>query len=216
MSQRSQLKFGPSRTMAAGSTDMDGVEAEVSQLSVRDRDEDEVMHGGDDDSDDDSAVPGLSEDEGSDCENDDEYDTDNGQAKKSNCQEVLVDSSADMSAAEVSQQPQQQQQQQQVYRSESAASSTMSLQGEPSIISIPEAVYSAVPVSSEVYIIPHSSQGFNWNEDLFMKPNQRATLGVDEMYESSDDHAGNGSSSAGISVHEIRMNEDDSRQILPL
>ncbi|KAF9972322.1 hypothetical protein BGZ65_009887, partial [Modicella reniformis] len=113
--------------------------------------------------------------------------------------------------------------------SSSAASSASSLNTtEPSIISIPEAIYSAVPVSSELYIIPHSSKGFKWNEDLFMKPHQRRSLGVDEMYRSDGSSAPGGaavagagagastsSSSSAITVHEIRLDEDESRQILP-
>ncbi|KAF9581423.1 hypothetical protein BGW38_001554 [Lunasporangiospora selenospora] len=45
-----------------------------------------------------------------------------------------------------------------------------------------ESVYAAVPISSEVYIIPKSSRGFHWNGDLFLKPHQRRSLGVDHIF----------------------------------
>ncbi|KAI8598026.1 hypothetical protein EDD21DRAFT_418151 [Dissophora ornata] len=238
MSQRSQVKYGSNnnnnKTMAIETTDMEGVEAEVSQLSVQDNEdqdmsaaptssssskrveEDEVMRGrndGDDDEDDCSAVPGLSEDEGSDLENDDDVDEVKNKGHRSlphDTQEVLVDDQSDAGiVAEAGQQ-------QQPYQSESAASSTTSLNGQPSIISLPEGVYSAVSVSSELYIIPHSSKGFQWNKDLFMKPHQRRTLGVDDMYSADSGSGSNGDSNndgrtqePGVFVHEIRLDEDD-------
>ncbi|KAF9278325.1 hypothetical protein BGZ68_008645 [Mortierella alpina] len=91
--------------------------------------------------------------------------------------------------------------------SSSAASSTASLQEDPSIIETPDAVYSAVPISSELHIIPRSSKGFNWNQDVFLRPHQRQSLGVDEMYTRSEGAAAGGSSSSdsAITVHEIQL-----------
>ncbi|KAG0366134.1 hypothetical protein BGZ54_005751 [Gamsiella multidivaricata] len=188
-------------------TDMDGVEAEVSLLSVQDN-QDEVMAGADDDEDDESAVPGLCEDSGSDPENDDSEDEGHRHQDQDMSEEVLNDEETSQTGAG-----------EQLYQSSSAASSTSSLGAEPSIISIPEATYSAVPISSEVHIIPHSSKGFKWNEDLFLRPNQRRNLGVDDLY-NSDSSSGGSSSGSGnhnssVGVHEIRLDDDESRQILP-
>lgn len=51
-----------------------------------------------------------------------------------------------------------------------------------SIISSDGSVYAAVPMSSELYIIPKTSRGFHWNGDLFLKPYQRRNLGIDHLY----------------------------------
>ncbi|KAF9568096.1 hypothetical protein EC968_003116 [Mortierella alpina] len=102
--------------------------------------------------------------------------------------------------------------------SSSAASSTASLQEDPSIIETPDAVYSAVPISSELHIIPRSSKGFNWNQDVFLKPHQRQSLGVDEMYSRAEGAAAGGSSSGdfAIPVHEIQVDWKESDETLPL
>ena len=63
-----------------------------------------------------------------------------------------------------------------------SSSSSHSIPREPTILSFDDAVYSAVPVSSELYIIPFCSKGFNWNADLFLKPHQRRNLGLDDLY----------------------------------
>ncbi|KAG0257990.1 hypothetical protein BG011_003607 [Mortierella polycephala] len=55
-----------------------------------------------------------------------------------------------------------------------------------SLIQSKESVYAAVPVSSELYIIPKSSRGFHWNGDLFLKPHQRRSLGVDHMFNTAN------------------------------
>ncbi|CAO3572517.1 unnamed protein product [Mortierella alpina] len=110
-------------------------------------------------------------------------------------------------------------QEQQPYESSSsAASSTTSLQENPSIIETPDAVYSAVPISSELHIIPRSSKGFNWNQDAFLRPHQRQSLGVDEMYSRSEGAAAGSSSSDGsaIPVHEIQLDWKDTDETLPL
>ncbi|GJJ76264.1 hypothetical protein EMPS_08623 [Entomortierella parvispora] len=64
----------------------------------------------------------------------------------------------------------------------SSSSSSHPIPREPTILSFDDAVYSAVPVSSELYIIPFCSKGFNWNADLFLKPHQRRNLGLDDLY----------------------------------
>ncbi|KAF9578535.1 hypothetical protein BGW38_005610 [Lunasporangiospora selenospora] len=91
----------------------------------------------------------------------------------------------------------------------SAASSVASLlASEPTIIPGPESIYTAVPISREIYIIPHSSKGFQWNEDLFLKPHQRRSLGVDDMYEALE----NGDDSSSIiesNVHVATTMEGD-------
>ncbi|KAG0326495.1 hypothetical protein BG000_001368, partial [Podila horticola] len=51
-----------------------------------------------------------------------------------------------------------------------------------SIVSSDGSVYAAVPMSSELYIIPKTSRGFQWNGDLFLKPYQRRSLGIDHLY----------------------------------
>lgn len=107
-----------------------------------------------------------------------------------------------------------------------------------SLIHSKESVYAAVPVSSELYIIPKSSRGFHWNGDLFLKPHQRRSLGVDHMFSSSSAHQHtNNSSSSGyggagplsgqhhsqhvhnqdssVMVHEIRLDEHEIDGILP-
>lgn len=52
------------------------------------------------------------------------------------------------------------------------------------IVSSDGSVYAAVPISSELYIIPKTSRGFQWNGDLFLKPYQRRSLGIDHLYSS--------------------------------
>ncbi|KAF9132380.1 hypothetical protein BGW39_000249 [Mortierella sp. 14UC] len=112
------------------------------------------------------------------------------------------------------------------------------LDEEPSMISSTDAIYSAVPISSMLHIFPHSSKGFNWNQDLFLKPHQRRSLGVDELHSAFNASAGgvisSGSSSSsgssgrsnssrsdhhgGISairVHEIRLDQLETDEILP-
>ncbi|KAF9119860.1 hypothetical protein BGW39_011863 [Mortierella sp. 14UC] len=108
-----------------------------------------------------------------------------------------------------------------------------------SIIHSKESVYAAVPVSSELYIIPKSSRGFHWNGDLFLKPHQRRSLGVDHMFSSpsanqhilnsnSSGHGGGAGPSGGqlqnqhvhnqdssVMVHEIRLEEHEIDGILP-
>lgn len=113
---------------------------------------------------------------------------------------------------------------------------------DPSMIVTKDAIYSAVPISSELHIFPHSSKGFNWNQDLFMKPHQRRNLGVDELHSafnasiggivrsgsssstiSSTTNSSNSSTSASntgggmsaIRVHEIRLDQEETDQILP-
>ncbi|KAF9906839.1 hypothetical protein BX616_000615 [Lobosporangium transversale] len=224
MNAHSASKYASGQSQSMTDVDMDGVETHVSQLGVNDAisaasssrsvsrrstSEDEIM--GERSDDDDSAVPGLSEDEGSDSDEEMHTkgrttDTEHLQDKNSN--------DSDESATDRSLETDQNQEDKRLYSSESAASSTTSLQTEPSIISIPEAVYSAVPVSSELYIIPHSSKGFRWNEDLFLKSHQRRSLGVDDMYNDSEGSS-SGSNEAGLVVHEILLDEDESKQILP-
>ncbi|KAF9124643.1 hypothetical protein BGX30_000849 [Mortierella sp. GBA39] len=110
-----------------------------------------------------------------------------------------------------------------------------------SLIHSKESVYAAVPVSSELYIIPKSSRGFHWNGDLFLKPHQRRSLGVDHMFsspsahhhtnhsinDSSSGYGGAGPSSgqhqsqhihnqdSSVMVHEIRLDEHEIDGILP-
>ncbi|KAK3836160.1 MAG: hypothetical protein J3R72DRAFT_451007 [Linnemannia gamsii] len=104
-----------------------------------------------------------------------------------------------------------------------------------SIIHSKESVYAAVPVSSELYIIPKSSRGFHWNGDLFLKPHQRRSLGVDHMFSSPSTNQHADSSSGGgagpssgqhqnqhvhnqdssVMVHEIHLEEHEIDGILP-
>ncbi|KAF9921559.1 hypothetical protein FBU30_008376 [Linnemannia zychae] len=104
-----------------------------------------------------------------------------------------------------------------------------------SIIHSKESVYAAVPVSSELYIIPKSSCGFHWNGDLFLKPHQRRSLGIDHMFSSSSasqqsnrgDYGGAGPSNSQhqnqhihnqdsyVMVHEIHLDEHEIDGILP-
>ncbi|KAF9907515.1 hypothetical protein BX616_000407 [Lobosporangium transversale] len=118
----------------------------------------------------------------------------------------------------------------------SYSSSTLPM---PSIIQSKESVYAAVPISHELYIIPKSSRGFQWNGDLFLKPYQRRSLGVDHMFSSTNHHyqqqyRDGGNSSGGIAhtngqqhnqrhhnqdssviVHEIRLDDNETAGILP-
>ncbi|KAG0276459.1 hypothetical protein BGZ95_007506 [Linnemannia exigua] len=111
------------------------------------------------------------------------------------------------------------------------------LDEEPSMVSTTDAIYSAVPISSELHIFPHSSKGFNWNQDLFLKPHQRRNLGVDELHSAFNASVGglasSGSSSnsdsssmsnsssshhggmSAVRVHEIRLDQLETDQILP-
>ncbi|KAF9113918.1 hypothetical protein BGX27_000517 [Mortierella sp. AM989] len=209
MDDQLQTKIGSNPTLSsADGTDMEGVEAEVSLLAVHDHmdqeqptlsnppsmqnDEDESM------GEDDSKIPGLCEDDGSDFESggdsEDEKNNDDNQA-----QENIVGQDSESEEQESQEQ------------SSSAASS---LPTEPSIITMSDAIYSAVPVSSELHIIPHSSKGFNWNEDLFLKPHQRRSLGVDDMY-NTDESSSEGGHDRTVTVHEICLDDEESRQILP-
>ncbi|KAG0004524.1 hypothetical protein BGZ79_008971 [Entomortierella chlamydospora] len=207
MTEYVQPKMGsnPIPSTSSNDTGMEGVEAEVSQLAVHDQlptvrqsDEDETM------GDDDSNVPGLCEDEGSDNESgsdseDEKKNNDDGQAQETKVEEGTNDST------ETEDQDQ----------SQESSSAASSLPTEPSIIHMPDAVYSAVPVSSELYIIPHASKGFNWNEDLFLKPHQRRNLGVDDMYGTDGRSTEEGSHDTAVTVHEIRLDDEESQQILP-
>ncbi|KAF9361617.1 hypothetical protein BGX26_001117 [Mortierella sp. AD094] len=210
MTEYVQPKMGsnPILSTSSNDTEMEGVEAEVSQLAVHDQlppakqsDEDEAMV------DDDSNVPGLCEDEGSDIESgsdseDEKKNNDDSQAQEINAEEETNDNKNNTETED----------QEQGQESSSAASS---LPSEPSIILMPDAVYSAVPVSSELYIIPHASKGFNWNEDLFLKPHQRRSLGVDDMYSTDGLSTDGGSHDTTVTVHEIRLDDEESQQILP-
>ncbi|KAG0263337.1 hypothetical protein BG011_008966 [Mortierella polycephala] len=143
-----------------------------------------------------SVPPGLCPDDGSESEGADDDDN-NNEGKKDG--KKVAD------------------QGEQVHQSSSASSSTTPLREGPSVISTPEAVYTAVPVSSELHIIPHSSNGFNWNQDLFLKPHQRHDLGMDDLHNSG---AGGSSSNeaprdSAIAVHDIRLGEDETEKILP-
>lgn len=116
------------------------------------------------------------------------------------------------------------------------------LDEEPSMIVTTDAIYSAVPMSSELHIFPHSSKGFNWNQDHFLKPHQRRNLGVDELQSafnasiggivrsgssssttssttnnssSSTSASNTGGGMSAIRVHEIRLDQEESDQILP-
>ncbi|KAF9094747.1 hypothetical protein BGX23_001670 [Mortierella sp. AD031] len=109
------------------------------------------------------------------------------------------------------------------------------LDEDPSIISTKDAIYSAVPISSELHIFPHSSNGFNWNQDLFLKPHQRRNLGVDELHSvitasvnanvggapptsSSSSSSSSSNINGGMSaiwVDEIHLTQHDIDQILP-
>ncbi|KAG0291913.1 hypothetical protein BGZ96_004714 [Linnemannia gamsii] len=118
--------------------------------------------------------------------------------------------------------------------------SEQGLDEEPTMVVITDAIYSAVPISSELHIFPHSSKGFNWNQDNFMKPHQRRNLGVDELHSafnasvggivrsessssssstsSSDTTSGSSNMGDGMSairVHEIRLDQDETDHILP-
>ncbi|KAG0201684.1 hypothetical protein BGX28_005567 [Mortierella sp. GBA30] len=99
-------------------------------------------------------------------------------------------------------------------RSGSLSSSSYSTPSFPtgSLIRSQESVYAAVPISSELYIIPKSSRGFHWNGDLFLKPHQRRSLGVDHILNGAshpspqslyngDGYSGNGSNSSGSGAH---------------
>ncbi|KAF9560936.1 hypothetical protein EC968_005964 [Mortierella alpina] len=82
-----------------------------------------------------------------------------------------------------------------------------------SLIQSKESVYAAVPISSELYIIPKSSRGFQWNGDLFLKPHQRRNLGADHFlnspghlsrqttHYSSDGYSGYNGNSGGSAAH---------------
>ncbi|KAF9303413.1 hypothetical protein BGZ74_003774 [Mortierella antarctica] len=106
--------------------------------------------------------------------------------------------------------------------SSSACSSSASLRL-PSIITVHESIYYAVPISSELHIIPHCSRGFHWNEDLFLKPHQRRRLGVDAMQAKANNIGVDPRSSeeglqphdSAIVVHEVHLCEQDISGILP-
>ncbi|KAG0084045.1 hypothetical protein BGZ93_011298 [Podila epicladia] len=106
--------------------------------------------------------------------------------------------------------------------SSSACSSSASLRL-PSIITVHESIYYAVPISSELHIIPHCSRGFHWNEDLFLKPHQRRRLGVDAMQAKANSIGVDPRSSeeglqhhdSAIVVHEVHLCEQDILGILP-
>ncbi|KAF9310591.1 hypothetical protein BG003_008356 [Podila horticola] len=106
--------------------------------------------------------------------------------------------------------------------SSSACSSSASLRL-PCIITLHESIYYAVPISSELHIIPHCSRGFHWNEDLFLKPHQRRRLGVDAMQAKANNNGVEPRSSeeglhphdSAIVVHEVHLCEQDILGILP-
>ncbi|KAF9192476.1 hypothetical protein BGZ51_005488 [Haplosporangium sp. Z 767] len=189
--------------MATG-TNMDGVETEVAQPTILERTTKSTSKPAVDDdtmSRDGSVPPGLCPDDGSESEGADDDDNNNNGNKDG---KKVAD------------------QGEQAYQSSSASSSTTSLHEDPSVISTPEAVYTAVPISSELHIIPHSSKGFNWNQDLFLKPHQRRDLGVDDLHNSDAcGSSSSGSSSNGaprdpaIAVHDIQLEEDEAEKILP-
>ncbi|KAI1316130.1 hypothetical protein EDD11_010444 [Mortierella claussenii] len=105
-----------------------------------------------------------------------------------------------------------------------------------SLIQSNECVYAAVPVSHELYIIPKSSRGFHWNGDLFLKPHQRRSLGVDQMFSMADQQqyseigdSGGGdihvngqqhnqhrhNQDSSVIVHEIWLDDQETAGILP-
>ncbi|KAF8978057.1 hypothetical protein BGZ46_006858 [Entomortierella lignicola] len=105
----------------------------------------------------------------------------------------------------------------------SSSSSYSSYSSAPtsSLIRSDESVYAAVPISHELYIIPKSSRGFHWNGDLFLKPHQRRSLGVDHMFNMADQQqyqlhndSGNdidsGSHGNGLQQNQHRHNQDSS------
>ncbi|KAG0349408.1 hypothetical protein BG004_006437 [Podila humilis] len=113
--------------------------------------------------------------------------------------------------------------------SSSACSSSASLRL-PSIIALDESIYYAVFNQSELHIIPYSSPGFHWNEDLFLKPHQRRRLGLDAMKNKAPQSTSSGTSSgtspddgqgaqhaqdSAIIVHEVHLCEQDISGILP-
>ncbi|KAF9431385.1 hypothetical protein BGZ76_000372 [Entomortierella beljakovae] len=110
-----------------------------------------------------------------------------------------------------------------------------------SLIRSDESVYAAVPISHELYIIPKSSRGFHWNGDLFLKPHQRRSLGVDHIFNMADQQQYNhprnengngydgsnhgnglqqnqhrlGQDSSVVQVHEILLDDQETACILP-
>jgi len=117
--------------------------------------------------------------------------------------------------------------------SPASSSTTLSQVTRPTsgLIHLDGSVYAAVPISSEVHIIPKSSRDFQWNGDLFLKPHQRRSLGIDHLFTSGGDREsgelGNGYSlhranhvhqaalDASVMVHEIRLDDEESACILP-
>ncbi|KAF9107878.1 hypothetical protein BGX27_008556 [Mortierella sp. AM989] len=125
--------------------------------------------------------------------------------------------------------------------SSSSSYSTHSSVPTSSLIRSDESVYAAVPISHELYIIPKSSRGFHWNGDLFLKPHQRRSLGVDHMFNMADqqqyhqlqNESGNGFDGSGhgnemqqtqrrhnqdssvVVVHEIHLDDQETAGILP-
>ncbi|KAG0042399.1 vesicle coat component [Gryganskiella cystojenkinii] len=98
----------------------------------------------------------------------------------------------------------------------------------PSLIHLDGSVYAAVPISSEVHIIPKSSRDFQWNGDLFLKPHQRRSLGIDHLFTSGINtnnsnrnsiishfhpeprsHSQEASFDASVTVHEIRLDDHE-------
>ncbi|KAF8979304.1 hypothetical protein BGZ46_005622 [Entomortierella lignicola] len=218
MAEHVQPKIGSipnlSTTISNG-TDMEGVEVEVSRLAIHDhigQEQGHISNHNDADEsmgEDDSGVPGLCDDDGSSSESDDDNngnDDEDTQAQESHDFEEITNE--DVAAAETEEQDQGQ-------SSQPQSAATSSFPTEPSIILVPDAVYSAVPVSSELHIIPHASKGFNWNEDLFLKPHQRRSLGVDEMYNADGSSTEGDNHDTAIPVHEIHMDDEESQQILP-
>ncbi|KAF9352703.1 hypothetical protein BGX26_009513 [Mortierella sp. AD094] len=125
--------------------------------------------------------------------------------------------------------------------SSSSSYTTYSSVPTSSLIRSDESVYAAVPISHELYIIPKSSRGFHWNGDLFLKPHQRRSLGVDHIFNMADqqqyhqmyNESGNGfdgsshgnglqqnqhrhnQDSSVVMVHEIRLDDQETAGILP-
>ena len=95
------------------------------------------------------------------------------------------------------------------------------------LIHMDGSVYAAVPISSEVHIIPKCSRDFQWNGDLFLKPHQRRSLGIDHLFTSGNNVSHDGGHpeqrsghsqqalDANVMVHEIRLDDLETAGILP-
>ncbi|GJJ78614.1 hypothetical protein EMPS_10973 [Entomortierella parvispora] len=110
--------------------------------------------------------------------------------------------------------------------SSSSIFTTQSARQSPGLIHMDGSVYAAVPISSEVHIIPKSSRDFQWNGDLFLKPHQRRSLGIDHLFTSGNNVSHDGhseqrsdhsqlASDTTVMVHEIRLDDHETAGILP-